>query len=175
MAWELEANLKGPQGDIGDTGPAGANGVSNTEQFYRVDETVGRRVFIWDAVNARDQIIYADTGWRDIVVASGTFRIRRYNSTVFMKLVNFRPQSTGTNTILPIPEGFRAAGTSEVFYVDENSAARASQSRAYNPYDFVILNVGNVNSYISGGTSYLTGDAWPTTLPGTASGTIPNL
>lgn len=140
----------------------------------RVDQSAGRVFKVWDYLNNREQIIYGDTGWRSITIASGTLQIRRVNQTVSVNLVNFRPQATGTVAIAQLPAGFRDAPTSEVFWADEQGSPRSSQIRGYSPFEFVILGLSTINSYVSASITYLTTDPWPTSLPGTAVGSIPS-
>jgi hypothetical protein len=189
----------------------------------RVDQTAGRVIYEWDSVNNREQLIYGDTGWRNIaldptygVVAVGNFfgmpngatlpadvvRLRRVGNQVFLggqgPLQPKQDYSNTTRNICGLPQGFRSSGANEF------TVSRYGNNGGDSLQRLVMLSPGadyanpayvqatplidsNWNGYATGGTwprtyggiwpwaTWLTNEAWPTSLPGTAAGTIPNL
>lgn len=146
----------------------------------RVDQTAGRAIYKWDDLNNREQLVYGDTGDRDIAAShgNGTFaalKLRRVGYTCELVCVGWRPPADATANLLSvvIPSGFRAVHTHSGFVLDSANNVKyvtASGSMA----SIVIGGNLNANTYTFSLT-YLTAEAWPTTLPGTASGSIPNL
>jgi len=145
----------------------------------RVDQTAGRALYAWDDVNSREQLIYGDTGWRDVKAltingwSSTSLLIRRVGSAV--SLVGSVSATAATSDhYMPLQAGFAPAA---------GGYHGVASSTAVPPV-FRPLGTDGTNHYVtSGGTSgtyniqanYMTVSSWPTTLPGTASGSIPNL
>ncbi|TDL44064.1 pyocin knob domain-containing protein [Microbacterium oleivorans] len=153
----------------------------------RVDQTAGRAIYTWDDLNNREQLIYGDTGWRNITAllvngwlpnsASSLF-IRRVSSQVFLRIVGIKNDGANTSSdafldTAAIP-GFRGAGSQNWHAVATGSAS--------NPAILVreqagALSVANRAQTPSGGLfatlTWPTDETWPTTLPGTANGAIP--
>jgi hypothetical protein len=146
----------------------------------RVDKTAGIAVYAWDDVAAREQLVYADTGQRDVTalfadVASGTVLLSRTLYTVTLSFVNtqfsdasaslahsyqaalpasFRPINAQR---IALPSGINNAGLVTAFTNGDLSLVKGTTLALYNEL------------------SFKTNAAWPSSLPGTASGTIPNL
>lgn len=160
---------------------AKSNGVWSPWRCYnstRVDQTAGRVIYQWDDLNSREQIIYGDTGWRSIVGMSvagvGTLHIRRVGQMVTINAVGVN-STAGASYVTIFASGqlpgfvpsitmrsvaTTAAGAARILDIAGGLEMRLFAPEAA-PYSFSI--------------AYPTNDAWPTTLPGTASGTIPNL
>ena len=140
-----------------------------------VDNAVGRTVKLWDTLNQRDQLIYGDTGQRDVSASiaagytntAGTAILRRNGNIVTLTINSLGRSEVGTGnvTVLTLPSGFRpeanrydwtfrdlrcAALTSGVVYITAPST----------PVDYLSF-------------TFATNDDWPTSLPGSAIGTIP--
>jgi hypothetical protein len=157
----------------------------------RVDQTAGRVIYQWDDVNNRDQIIYGDTGWREVKAdiltgfTAGSLRIRRVNNLVSIKWDGLQATAQPTSGIPAYtpPTGFGNSASDPSHYGWNNLCASTS-------------NVGNIwatgmwggklvftqcigtfsaGLYYNGGLTYHTEASWPNTLPGTAIGGIPNL
>lgn len=104
----------------------------------RVDQTAGRAIYQWDDVNDREQLIYGDTGWRDMAldptygivaagdffgtpsggsVTAGTVRIRRIGNTVYIggngAIQAKQDYSTTTKNLVILPPGFRSSGNND--------------------------------------------------------------
>jgi len=145
----------------------------------RVDQSAGRAIYAWDNLNNREQLVYGDTGWRDVKAltingwSSTSLLIRRVGSAV--SLVGSVSATAATSDhYMPLQAGFAPAA---------GGYHGVASSTAVPPV-FRPLGTDGTNHYVtSGGTSgtyniqanYMTVSSWPTTLPGTASGSIPNL
>ena len=145
-------------------------------QGFYTDESVGRRLFQWDANNSRWQMTFGDTGWRDVSAGlesgtTGEWRMRRVNSTVTHHVYNVTNSSGAMYTI---PTGFRTASYGTVIPLTKWDLTAGA----------VLLNSPTSgNCTLSDGLKGYTGayymfthdtsDAWPATLPGTAVGSIP--
>ncbi|AXA97575.1 pyocin knob domain-containing protein [Microbacterium sp. PM5] len=141
----------------------------------RVDQTAGRAIYPWDDLNNREQLIYGDTGIRSVadsaVVSGGAIYLRRYGAMVSLTLqdVALVGSPTGTVDLTLLPTGFRSQLNHNFAMFIGSNLSRAfvgvSTLRVYGAQAGQVLNAHIV---------FMTTDPWPTTLPGTASGTIPN-
>lgn len=160
----------------------------------RFDTTAGRAAYIVDSVAQREQRIYGDTGWRDVTslldsakwdYASSNFHVlmRRVGDNVQMvaRLKTVGAVAAG-DTFLTAPTGFRGpvpAPGAAPFSVGPVAAPTGVGHIRTAP--FSVTGVLDFRSAIAATTeisfalSWLTTEAWPTALPGAASGTIPNL
>jgi hypothetical protein len=160
----------------------------------RVDNTAGRAIYQWDDTAGREQIIYGDSGWRDISsllpaglaksasVNTFTPALRRVGSTVMLNLF-LDVTGAGLTSVVPVlPLGFRskpAVSRPSSMYIDTFSTARALPATDL-PWYLSSASVRTtaalpINSTIMLTTSWYTTENWPTTLPGVADGSIPSL
>lgn len=170
------------------------NGTWSAWQFfgsYRVDQTAGRAVYSWDPLNSREQLTYGDTGVRaidsilnaaawDTSGATRTLRLRRVGSTVSLQgqVLSIAALTNGTK-ILDLPSGFRQEGMIEMtaLHAPSGKWIRYSAGNSYGAPTFywdtsaVTFGSGQVAQM---SLTWLTTDPWPTSLPGSAIGTIPN-
>jgi hypothetical protein len=151
----------------------------------RIDQTAGRAIYQWDDLNGREQIVYGNTGARDISTLmnanwtlvntpNGIATVQRINNTVTLILNRLTRTSSGI-TVLTLPAGFRPV----------SDARGACGTVAATPimHSFVLWASGGLDFEASvpagGGVNlthtYMTNDPWPTTLPGSAIGSIPNV
>ena len=153
---------------------------SSTTGLTYWDESVGRRQFAWDTVNNRWQMVYADSGVRDLsavalsngwTVNVSTFKIQRQGYLVSVQLYVDKTAASA-DTIYTLPTGFRPS-------IPVNSASPTGTSDDY-CYSYVqssgVIGVTRVSMTANIGYLYFsfpTTDAWPATLPGSASGSIP--
>jgi hypothetical protein len=140
----------------------------------RVDTTAGRAIYQWDNVNDREQLIYGDTGKRILNsfipnAGSGNVLLSRTGQMVTLLLGDFQDTTAGTNIVWTnlIPAGFRPANwvympipSSRVLVIQNGGTVTCGQ---------------HSGTVYQGSISWRTDEAWPTTLPGTASGVIPNI
>ena len=155
-------------------------GTPITNLGFYTDESVGRRLFQWDANNSRWQQTFGDTGWRSVtdllvngwLTSADRITIRRQNNVVTLMLGDMDGSSATTDVIMTLPSGFRPNWQ---YNVPSYATSGATSSRSVNA-----VHTGNVTwygtprpTYENALFTYLTSDAWPTTLPGTAVGSIP--
>lgn len=151
--------------------------IPTDKQRYIIDQTAGRTVKVWDYINNREQLIYGDTGDRDIsallVNATGRVVISRAGNTVTLDIMAVAPTSdlASGGTFITIPAGFRPAVRRDL---PLPTNATASSSRSMFVLDSGAMGVwapATTDSYrIS--LSYRTANPWPTSLPGTAVGAV---
>lgn len=163
----------------------GANWLVVSGQY--TDESVGRRIFTWSSALANGattgwQMTYGDTGWRDV---SGSFinswlglwQVRRMNGVLYHSIYNVR---SGTGNVWVAPVGFRGG----VNTVDTQAVPVARYDVA--SHSAIGCNNGAAGGYtvLGGAVGYAgavinavitTYEAWPSSLPGTAVGSIPAL
>lgn len=178
-----EQGPQGEQGIQGEQGPQGEPGEVTLAQMtqaiadakeLRVDTTVGTRVFVGDTM------IYGDTGWRnikDVYVPeySGALSIRRVNNFVTLRLTALAPpEDVLRPTIAILQGGLSAVGRSMLPLTQ--ATAIGTQSRLWVDSSVIRIVMGNtsfINEYftpstpLTGTNTFLTDDAWPTSLPGT--------
>lgn len=167
------------------------NGTWSAWQFfgsYRVDQTAGRAVYKWDPVNNREQLIYGDTGLRNVsgdtnwvnafvntgvAVSGGVLYIRRIDYRVDT-LIQFTKTVGGSVTATSaIPAGYQPS----TIYTNTGTNSAIEIQRYYHPgggSSGIIQGNLPTGGAFSMQLSWVTNDAWPTTLPGTAIGVIPN-
>lgn len=137
----------------------------------------GRAMYIWDHLGNRDQLVYGDTGERDITaLINGTaaaFKIRRYGATVEIVCVNWQPSVNGQGVFLnSLPIGWRNTNTHAFWSVNNTTGAAVNTNIGASGSNIVLG--GNVTtSTYSFFITYLTVDPWPTAMIGTLVGSIP--
>lgn len=157
--------------------------IPSGRRSYTVSETAGRTVSVWDYLNNREQLIYGDTGERNITalsgnVASGNIYLQRTGNevTITIVMVKLAALGAGSSTDLfapgAIPAGFRHRRTT--WYEVKSNGATAANAEWR---QFGVTSSGWLPIY-SGATladeyraviKYTTTDPWPTVLPGVAA------
>ena len=146
----------------------------------RVDQTAGRAIYQWDDLNNREQIIYGDTGWRELSASllngwtASSLMVRRYGNLVTMKIFNLDSSAATNDTFFLPPSGWTRAHGAGVLLFPKTSSSVAYLTLASTGCTFT----GRSGVYGTGGyteVSWTTDGAWPNILPGTASGNITNL
>jgi hypothetical protein len=156
----------------------------------RVDQTAGRVIYQWDDTNNREQIIYGDTGWRDVTTSitapftCNGLRLRRNLNRVTIQWDSLTsgPSAAPTGSAFTAPAGFTVSNRDPSYYgraVLQQAANSVGNIWSYGWNSASLIPQQCIGSwfngvYFNGGFTYLTDDPWPTTLPGTALGTIPN-
>lgn len=150
----------------------------------RTDQTAGRAIYQWDDLNNREQLIYGDTGWRDLtpLLANGWtaqwMRIRRVNNTATLQFLNVGGADATTDTIFTLPIGFQpSTGGYHLGLPFADSAPNNLSYIRIGGINFMLIK-GRAAPYSTSVMSTVSWDVyepWPTTLPGTAVGTVPNL
>ncbi len=146
------------------------------------DESVGRRVFTWDSVNGRWQQTYGDTGWRAITslldganFTCDSVMLRRQNDVVGIAFNNLTATGSsymplGSGNV--VPAGFRPNAVTEDHLYNEGTIGTPTLA-AFRVFSAGVLYGGYNATTGYPSMTYITGDAWPASLPGTASGSIP--
>ncbi len=150
-------------------------GVPITDLGFYTDESVGRRLFQWDANNARWQQTFGDTGWRDMSASL----LNSYTGTIYLRrignVIHFVGQITRatSNAALNLPTGFCPTqdSTRYPYFVTRSGTTGALAAVTVDSQIYIYGIDSNIYP-VSG--SYIAGDSWPTTLPGSASGSIPS-
>jgi hypothetical protein len=152
----------------------------------RVDQTAGRAIYQWDELNAREQLIYGDTGWRDISTLMvngflGSLLIRRMGNTVTLRGSVRCPVGTASMNgtfVSVLPTSFTPGSSAPWVFFPVRSNVGTTWFTLYRKQPELTFEgsptVGDANE-TRFEISFSTTDAWPTTLPGTASGSIPAL
>ncbi|AOT24092.1 hypothetical protein SEA_ROZBY_2 [Arthrobacter phage Rozby] len=155
------------------------SGVWSPWKVFRntsIDNTLGRTLSVWDETNNRSQLMYGDTGWRDISVAGETQKtlLRRVGHVVEVQFTNHT--SPGGNYAFPnsVPVGFRPAITRE-YPFREGAAAYGSTKMVSITNNGTITFWNSAAGTVSVAFVYTTTESWPAVLPGSATGNIPNL
>lgn len=152
---------------------AKANAVTRPvfRSLLQIKESIGRVLTVWDYRNQREQMIYGDTGWRNItsLLASGTYAanvwIRRQGSEV---TVNMQDVTTGAGlvTLFTLASGYRPDGPS----VRAGIISDGNNSRVVSPFgsSFRLMSMPG-SGFWAGSVTFTTNDPWPTALPGVAA------
>lgn len=147
----------------------------------RVDQTAGRAIYEWDSLNNRDQLVWGDTGARRVEAdfkngwTAAIANLRRVGNVVSFGVYTVNPTARTTDIAYSVPAGFKPGpyGGNIAFPVRLGGGTDWTQI-AGNGDMYAPTSQISANGYICV-TSWITGDAWPTTLPGVASGSIPNI
>ncbi|WGH21713.1 minor tail protein [Arthrobacter phage Inked] len=145
----------------------------------RTDQTAGRAIYQWDEPNNREQLIYGDTGWRDISQngETGKVLIRRFGSMVELRFRGAVSTASGTVTYTGIlPAGLRPSYSLEAPYREGSSAFGSTKMVTIDPVstNVIFWAVAATGTQLTCQSTYMTTDAWPTILPGVSSGSIPS-
>jgi hypothetical protein len=149
----------------------------------RIDQTAGRVIYEWDDLNAREQLTWGDTGWRNIkadlingwTTSNGGCYLRRTGNRVMLKYNDLNGTAATSGTFYIVPAGLRTMHGSlniparktgiEMLYATVNTTGDLSFPTPYN-------NISHSAAAFSM-IEWVTDETWPTSLPGIA-GTIPN-
>lgn len=186
-------NVRGATGAPGPKGDPGPSGVSNTDQFYQVSQAAGRTVSVWDYLNSRYQLVYGDTGRRNITalfdgtapnatvgISGGSVYLTRVGRMVELNMENVTLPPGQTASVVDlgdiIPAGFLPPTVR-----DYPLGARLSTESTSGGGIRVNRGTGRMYIYlhVDGETirvtaTWLTEDPWPAVLPGIAVGSIPS-
>jgi len=161
----------------------------------RVDQSSGRTFYTWDPINQREQLTYGDTGWREVpvtavagkVLPGGSVRYRRRGHHVEMAFVGvlLDTSANGYTDIIgstEVPVGFRPHAQHRSLQAIglQNNALGQQWITNYGTIGWVHGTVSGAYSVarptvaLYGSITWTTEEVWPSTLPGTAVGTISN-
>jgi len=150
----------------------------------RTDQTAGRVILTYDDANGQEQSIYGDTGFRGIsgLAVNGwsitIATIRRVGSVVSLGIFGANPAAATSDTILTVPGGFRPSS----LYGGNTAHLVWTGNGVPTPVQFTTQGVmmarrdlGGIGQGAIALMTWTTTDTWPSVLPGTALGAIPNL
>lgn len=139
---------------------------------YTVSEAAGRTVSVWDYLNNREQLIYGDTGLRnilslwDIGSTGGRATLSRNGNQIELSV--YGVASTGTVTALNLPVGFRPKYHRT--FARAIHGATDPNNRVVVTFQGDVWQAGTVSGDLIYFTiTYRTEDPWPTTFPGVAA------
>lgn len=145
----------------------------------RTDKTAGIAIYGWDEVAQREQLVYGDTGWRQMSGfmengwTASSLLLRRIGRQVIIRGYYLNPAAATSDTFVLLPAGFRRGVVSIALPIQAGPTVASfialAATAATTP-----RTAGIVGSSIGWEVQYEVDEAWPTTLPGTATGTIPN-
>ena len=148
------------------------------------DESVGRRIFTWDTVNNRWQMTYGDTGVRTGGTSLGSGwsatwdLISRTGNIVTLNMILVKSGSvtvSNSEVLTTLPAGFRPQTSTYYITGQMSSVGRTdftlTSAGALQFYGSTTGTISSPTAYVQ--VSYRTNDAWPASLPGSASGSIP--
>jgi hypothetical protein len=161
----------------------------------RVDQTAGRAMYVFDDLNGREQLVYGDTGMREVSSlvnaaffdSSGVTRqlfIRRTNNLVSVSGQMLSTASTSSVSALTIPNGFRPQSVVEATCLNIRSASSWARVNTAGGGANTMSLISGPNAanggFIAGdvfniGVTWMTNDTWPSSLPGNASGGVANI
>lgn len=153
-----------------------SNGASwNVLRGTYGDESIGRRIFTWSPALAGWQMTYGDTGWRKLAPdgagwAGDGIYIRRLGFVIDIRL-NLTIGSV-QNALDTIPAGLQNSYgyvQGSAMNYDSGALSILSINGAHLSWKGTLT----VGQNIIGSLSYTTTDAWPASLPGAASGSLP--
>lgn len=135
---------------------------------------VGRTASALNPLNGLQQLIYGDTGLRDVtslfsasIPTAGGAYLQRVGGNAYLTFEGITFAANGSGTPLIIPTGFRP---SRIFPMPMEGLSFRAQITQYGN---VQLYSWTANKAIYGTLAWPVSDPWPTSLPGTAVGGIP--
>ncbi|ASR84029.1 hypothetical protein SEA_TEACUP_23 [Arthrobacter phage Teacup] len=158
------------------------NGTWSAWRFFghsRTDQSAGRAMYQWDEINQREQLVYGDTGLRNITdlatMVAGSLSVRRIGQLVTIHGTSVQEASTVTGVRILLP-----AGNLPGMYppITVRTIAYAFDGTSYM---CEVMTSGEIRLYTTLATipthnfsiSYGTNSTWPTTLIGTTTTTPP--
>lgn len=146
--------------------------------LQRVDDTAGRAIYTWDDVSSREQMIYGDSGVRNIIAAIAgqstaasdpSVLIHRNGNLVTLIFENLQPATSADWTpFTSLPAGFRPRlRNPHRFFITASNLGEQRSMFLYTSGAMTIFGAKNTD-VIRSSITYPTVDPWPTSLPGTA-------
>lgn len=120
-----------------------------------------------------ENITPKDTGWRQVTPptgVTGNIFIRRYGRDVHIMFHQLATTTAGNITVYALPMGFRPQTISGANWRNgtiQDDAGTSMRQASYFNGNMRVLSMEASKQY-GGYFTYITSDAWPTALPGTA-------
>jgi len=162
-------------------------GTPITNLGFYTDESVGRRLFQWDPNNNRWQMTYGDTGWRDVTslvdtsgwtnapTALAVYVRRTLEHTSMIVQWNPGTGSCSGQGVVTLPSGFGPAAS----IIAPGGSWQSADAGAYTGGWYwetgtkLDLQSPATSVYLRAIATLPCTAAWPTSLPGSAVGSIP--
>lgn len=165
-----------------------SNGTGwNTLGAEYFDESIGRRLYRWSDILANGantgwQMVYGDTGWRDMSASiSSTLLALNPNASAYLRRQNGNidfyyysgtsASQSGTASAMVLPTGLAPN------YIPSNNmivnTGSSTTAALYASATKIMLSGTSSNTQYIGSLAWSTDSAWPTALPGSAVGSIP--
>ena len=148
----------------------------------RVDKTAGIAIYTWDDVGNREQLVYGDTGWRDVTTLllngwSTTTRVmlRRLTYKVMVSIDALNPAAATDTAFLELPSGFALEPAAGRFLLHTAATPTVAYRTLLSSNRIQVPGVTSSVSLLYGTFETSTSQAWPGALPGTPYGAITNL
>ncbi|HJX78551.1 GDSL-type esterase/lipase family protein [Glutamicibacter sp.] len=136
-----------------------------------VVETAGRVFKVWDYLNQREQLVYGDTGLRQVTLSvAGTGLLRREGRDVTLYLRDV-VTPTGSETIYTLPAGFTPDYSPQHGFIGRTGSRALA---AFSVSGASVTQNGTQTTAMYVQIKFTTNDPWPTSLPGSAVGVIPH-
>lgn len=145
----------------------------------RLSTTAGKAIYLTEPGTTAEHLIAADTGLRQLTIqaaemSSTNFRIRRYGRAVQVTGDVMSTGAVGDKILFTMPAGFTSVSYARLGIATSADGQLVRMiAMGQNGADFRILNMPAQMMYFS--VTFMVTDPWPSALPGTAVGTIPNL
>lgn len=151
----------------------------------RISTTAGKAIYLAQTGSPTEHLVHGDTGWRDISSLlingyTGTIRIRRTQYDVKLQIVSMSAASATSGAFLVAPSGFglgnSSIGNVRGFVFDNDTPITMRGVNISGASGSIsITQYSATDTSLLGSFEWSTNEVWPTALPGTAIGTIPNL
>lgn len=144
----------------------------------RVDQSAGRAIYAWDDVNGREQLVWGDTGVRRIESlftngwTASIAALRREGAVVTLGLYSVNPAAQTAAAAVNIPAGFRPGPYGGNIGIPAQTNSAVSWIMLSAAGDLMPPTTGVSAQGFIHILTWITGDTWPTSLPGTASGSV---
>lgn len=149
--------------------------IPSGRRSYTVSETAGRTVKVWDYLNNREQLIYGDTGWRDVTalctgVVSGGIYLRRTAHEARLRLSGVKLVEGASilvadgGLLLPFAPDRLDSEDGNVRHANTETLRRVNVSQ----YGGVRIYGATTSDLLFGTVSWALSRPWPATLPGVA-------
>lgn len=146
----------------------------------RWSAAAGRTAYMWDTVNNREQLVYGDTGWRDVLNAgwlingwtATLLQVQRVGSEVTLMVEGLNAAAMTNVAFLSVPTGFGNADAAGFHRGLLHTTAVPAVT--YRTSSSSITGATTATPPLFGTLRWRTLQAWPTTLPGVAFAGIPN-
>ncbi|MEX8058566.1 hypothetical protein [Microbacterium sp. 16-032] len=176
----------GPNVQVGHYERRQNGGAWDPWAFYarrRWDQTAGRAAYEYNPEADAEQLIYGDTGWRNITTSvvngwnANNLSIRRVGHRATLVAEGLTGAAATAQLAIALPSGFSGSGLPISPRGLFHSATYPSA--VYRAFIGGVLELQfpgwtTAMPTVFGEMSWYTSDAWPTSLPGSASGTIPS-